>query len=449
MSRTKQKAQKQKRMAKAIMPQYDYLASEYYIKATPELDNYATQAHNLYNAALYQIRQAFFKHQYLSYEDLNKLFKQKHEARENMLYHAFPYVQSVQQTLKEVMSIWNAWFKALKSYYQNPASFSGKPKIPRYLKKNQRHVFYVTNQNAKVKDGYLWIPKMQFKLKLQANVEKIQRVIFKPMANCYKVIVPFKTNQEIVYKEDNHKYIGIDPGVDNAFALVSNTGANPLLINGKAIKSVNQYYNKRRAKLKQLQAKNHQLETIINTKQGKKLVYQETRQLQRLTDWRNEKIRQFAHKASKRIIDYALSCEANTIVIGKNNNWKRSADMGRKNNQNFIGIPHTRMIEMIKYKANLQGIRVIYTNESYTSQTSALDNEKPCWNNGNNSRKQQGKSPVNRRIHRGLFKSNEGKLINADVNGAFQIIRKVFPKVNITDGIVDAVLHPVKFSPLV
>ena len=87
------------------------------------------------------------------------------------------------------------------------------------------------------------------------------------------------------------------------------------------------------------------------------------------------KIRQFAHKASKRIVDYALSCEANTIVIGKNKSWKRSSNIGKRNNQNFVGIPHQVMIDMIKYKANLAGITVIQTNESYTSQTSSLDHE--------------------------------------------------------------------------
>lgn len=449
MSKRKDKKKKKITKVKAIESQYEYLASEYYIKRTPELDNYAMQAHNLYNAALYTVRQAFFKHKLLSYNDLNRIFKKKVESRENMLYHAFPYVQSAQQTLKEVMAIWKAWFKALAVYRIQPYSFTGRPRIPKYLRKNERHVFYVTNQNAKVKNGYLWIPKMNFKLKLQAGIEKIQRVVFKPMSNGYKVIVPYKTNLEIKYKKDNGKYVGIDPGVDNAFALAANTGVQPLLISGGPIKSVNQYYNKRRAKLRRLQAKNHQLETIIDTKQGKKPVYGETKAQKRITDWRNEKIRQFAHKASKRIIDYALNCDANTIVIGKNTFWKQKSGMLKKTNQNFIGIPHAKMLEMVKYKANLAGIRVIYTNESYTSQTSALDNEKPCWNNGNNSRIKQGIHPSYRRIERGLFKSNDGKLINSDINGALQIIRKVFPKVTLTDGIADAVLRPIKWSPTI
>lgn len=169
--------------------------------------------------------------------------------------------------------------------------------------------------------------------------------------------------------------------------------------------------------------------------------------MKKITAWRNDKIRQFAHKASKRIVDYALNCEANTIVIGKNKSWKRSSNMGKRNNQNFIGIPHQVMIDMIKYKANLAGITVIQTNESYTSQTSSLDHEQPCWENGNKSRKRQGKSPVNRRIKRGLFKANDDRLINADINGALQIIRKVFSNFQVNDEIAGVVLRPVKWSP--
>ena len=149
---------------------------------------------------------------------------------------------------------------------------------------------------------------------------------------------------------------------------------------------------------------------------------------------------------SKRIIDYALNNDINTIIIGKNKNQKRSINLGKKNNQNFVGIPHAQMINLIKYKANLQGITVIMTNESYTSQTSFLDHELPICQNGNVQRQKKGLAPTIRRIKRGLFKTNNGTLINADVNGALQIIKKVFPKVSFTDGIAGAVLRPVKIS---
>lgn len=430
--------------------QYSHLSSEYIVAGNIMLDECSHKAHDLYNRALYDLRQGFFKKRYVKgYSELDSRFKRRYQARESMLYHGLGYVQSAQQTLKEVNTVWQAWLKALKAYKANPSRFTGRPRMPRYLRKGQRHTFFVTNQSAKVKDGCLVIPKLGFKLKLVPQIKAIQRVAFKPIYGGYKVIVQYKIDQKITYLPDNGKYLGIDPGVDNAFACVTNTKSAPLLINGRGIKSVNQYYNKERSRLKALQAKYHQLESIIDTKQGKKPVYQESMAMKRLTAWRNAKIRQFAHKATKRIVDYALSCETNTIVIGNNKSWKRSSDMDRKSNQNFIGIPHKVIIEMLQYKANLAGITVIRTNESYTSQTSALDHEQPCWQNGNKSRKKQGKSPVNRRIHRGLFKSNDGRLINADVNGAFQIIRKAFPKVSLADGIADVVLRPVKWSALI
>lgn len=441
---------KKNRIVPRNSDQYEQLASEYVIKRTPELDMAAESAHKLYNCALYQLRQSFIKRrEWLNYSQLDTSFKTKYRNRENMLYHALPYVQSAQQTLRETATIWQAWSKALKAYRVCPEKFSGRPRMPKYLKQGQRHTFYVTNQNAKIKDGYLVIPKLKLNLQLAPGITKIGRVAFKPLAYGYKVIVPCKTGLTIKYLEDNGKYLGIDPGVDNGFTCAANSGQRPLLINGRSLKSINQYYNKERARLKMLQAQYHQLETVINTKQGPKPVYQETHAMQRLTDWRNAKIKQFAHKASKRIVEYALNCGANTIIIGKNKSWKRSANMGKKNNQNFIGIPHQTMINMIKYKANLVGITVIQTNESYTSQTSALDHEAPCWNNGNVSRKKQGKSPNARRIKRGLFKANDGTLINADVNGALQIIKKVFPKFSFDDGIAGVVLRPVKWSPLI
>lgn len=429
---------------------YDCLSSEYFVKDNPLLDQYSHKAHDLYNRALYDLRQGLFKRKYINgYGQLDSMFKRRYLSRESMLYHELGYVQSAQQTLKEVTTVWNAWLSALKAYLKNPTKFTGKPRIPRYLRKNQRHTFFVTNQNAKIKDGYLVIPKFKFKLKLAPQITVLQRVAFKSCYGGYKVIVQYRINKEVQYLPDNGKYMGIDPGIDNAFTCATNTEKLPLLINGHNLKSVNQYYNKEHSRLKALQAKYHQLETEIMTKQGIKPIYQETKAMQRITEWRNRKIYQFAHKASKRIVEYALSCGVNTIVIGNNKSWKRSSNMGRKNNQNFIGIPHKTMIDMIQYKANLVGITVIRTNESYTSQTSSLDHEKPCWANGNQSRKKQGKSPINRRIHRGLFKANNNRLINAYVNGALQIIRKVFPKYSLNDGIAGVVLRPVKWTPLI
>ena len=160
-----------------------------------------------------------------------------------------------------------------------------------------------------------------------------------------------------------------------------------------------------------------------------------TKRMDRLTRKRNNKIDDYMHKASRFIIRYAMKKGANTIVIGKNKNWKQKSQMGKKVNQSFVGLPHKKLLDRIAYKAEEHGIKVILTEESYTSGTSFLDMEAPKKCNYNRSR----------RIHRGLFISNNGTKINADVNGSLQIMRKVFPNA-FADGIEGVVLHPVRVS---
>lgn len=435
--------------------QYNCLASEYIvIDRDGSLNRLSHVANNLYNAALYQLRQQWIKHRkWRSYGWLVTLFQNRLRERANMLYGQFPYRQCAQQTLKEVSTVWYAWSRALKAYKANPHKFTGRPRMPHYLPKGKRHVFYVTNQNAKIKDGYLLIQprnhQINVKLKLRNGITKLQRVSFKPLSRGrFKVIIQYKTTKLIQYKPDNHRYLGIDPGLDNAFTCASNDPTlQPLIISGQGVKSVNHRYNKLLAKYSQWHAINRQCFTMGHTKQGLKPFYYQSKAQQRITDWRNQKVYAFCHYASKRIVDYALNNDLNTIVIGKNKSQKRSINMGRKNNQNFVGLPHAKMIAMITYKANLAGITVITANESYTSQTSFLDHEKPCRQNGNDQRRLKHLTPAVRRIHRGLFKTNHGVLINADINGALQIIKKVFPDVSYAEGIAGAVLRPVKLRP--
>lgn len=434
------------------------LTSIYVVKDVDgQLDYISHLANDLYNSALYQLRQQLIKHhQWRDYPWLNKVFKTKFDQRENMLYNKFPYRQSAQQTLREVNDIWYAWMKASKAYAKNPNKFTGRPRMPYYLSKHKRHVFYITGQNAKINDGYLIINSrnglINFKLQLNPDLKlkKLQRVIFKPLSKGYfKVLVQYEPDVgNLHYLLDNHKYMGIDPGLDNAFTCVINQNVQPLIINGRGVKSINQFYNKQRAKLSTDHAKYNQCFVIGQTKHGLQQFYYDSQQQRQLTTWRNQKIYEFGHQATKRIIDYALNNDVHTIVIGKNKGQKRSVNMGKKNNQNFVGIPHAKMIDMLTYKAQLHGIKVITTNESYTSQTSFFDHEKPCKQNGNYAHKQKGLKPAVRRIKRGLFKTNRGILVNADVNGALQIMRKAFPNVSFTEGIlVDAVLRPVKWSP--
>lgn len=419
--------------------QYEYLVEKHIIKSNDAryavLDKYAHLSNNIYNQALYRFRQAFFKGKWLSYEKLDKSFKQSFNQKDCMLYRSMKSVHLAQQILKLVNQNMISWNKARKAYLKAPQKFTGKPKIPKYKSKGGKNIVIVDNQTAKLRaNGIVEIPVMDsLKIKLQhKETNKIQQVRVIPKNNTFVIEIVYKTNKVIDYKEDNGRYLTIDPGLDNAFTLASNVkGFKPVIINGRPLKSVNQYYNKQKARLTRI---------YDLSKQNRN-----TKRLNKLDFYRNQKMLKFAHEASKRIVEIALSHELNTIVIGKNKGQKRSSNMGKRINQNFIGIPHQKMIEMIEYKANLAGIVVIQANEAYTSQTSFLDNEIPINQNSDKARKRKGLSPVKRRVKRGLFKSNKGILINADVNGALQILRKVVPNA-FADGIDGIGLVPVKLN---
>jgi putative transposase len=160
-----------------------------------------------------------------------------------------------------------------------------------------------------------------------------------------------------------------------------------------------------------------------------------TNRMDSITRKRDYKINDYMHKASKYLVDYALENNFNTVVIGNNKGWKQKSSMSKLVNQSFVGIPHMKFIQTVKYKAPNVGLNGILTEESYTSGTSFLDNEEPVKENYNKSR----------RVHRGLFVSNSGVKINADVNGAYQILKKVFPKAY-ANGIEGVALHPVRVS---
>ena len=196
---------------------------------------------------------------------------------------------------------------------------------------------------------------------------------------------------------DNGNYLGIDIGLDNLASCVSNTGSC-FIINGRPLKSINQYYNKRLAFLKSKLKDNKQI----------------SKQIRSLTDKRNNKIKDYLHIASRILVNHVVSNGINTIIIGHNKCWKQEINIGKRYNQNFVSIPFNSFISMISYKATLEGINVKIVEESYTSKCSFLDNERIC----------KHESYKGRRIKRGLFKTSSGKTINADINGAFNIIRK-------------------------
>jgi putative transposase len=165
-----------------------------------------------------------------------------------------------------------------------------------------------------------------------------------------------------------------------------------------------------------------------------------TTQMERLTAHRTRQIEHYLHTASRRIIDLLVAEGIGTLVIGKNPLWKQETHMGRRGNQNFVSIPHARFIAMLTYKAELVGMQVKITEESYTSQASFLDGDPlPVYD------AQRKKPPIfsGKRVKRGLYQAASGRRLNADMNGAYNIVRKVLPDA-FGKGIAGAAVHPVR-----
>lgn len=310
-----------------------------------------------------------------------------------------PYATCSQIVIQTLCRNWKSYYKSIKDYKNNQSKYKGMPKPPKYLdKKMGRYWIVLTNQNIKIKEGKIYLPKVFENIVIKTNKENIQQIRLKTTETR-------KTEVEIIYKvedrekrENNGKVMAIDLGLNNLAALTFNTNATPIIINGKPLKGINQYYNK---KLADLRSKD---ETIRY----------KTKAMCRLTERRNNKVKDYIHKASRYIVNKALKEDITCIIIGKNDDWKQEIKLGKKTNQNFVSIPFEMLIQQIEYKAEKEGIRVIKQEEKYTSGTSYIDGEQPIKVNYDKSR----------RKHRGLFISNKGIKINADVNGSYQIMRK-------------------------
>lgn len=351
-----------------------------------ELDNLCYLSKNLYNAGLYTVRQYYFNNnKFLSYVSNVSIMS----ATDNIDYRTLPSKVS-QQTLKLVEQNFKSFFGSLKAKV-------GKVKIPKYLPKDGRQVVVYTNQAVSKK----WLTKGLIKLSncealIKTNVKDIKQVRIVPKGNHIVVEVLYEADEKIL-KEDNGRYCSIDLGLNNLATIGSNV-IKPIIVNGKPLKSINQYYNKKLAKLKS------------NLNGNKKT----SKRIKSLTLKRNNKIKDYLHKASRLIINHLISNNINTLVIGKNDGWKKEIRIGKRNNQNFVQIPHTTFVNMLQYKAKLEGINVILQEESYTSKCSFLDNEDIC-----KHVEYKGK-----RIKRGLFRTKLNRLINADLNGALNILKK-------------------------
>lgn len=332
---------------------------------------------------------------------------------------------SSQMTLRILDKTWKSFFESIKDWSKNPSKYLGKPRLPKYKKKDGRFACVLTNMQTRIENGYLYFaftPLKPFNNTFRTKVSnKLLQTRIVPKGGNYILEIVYEKEIKDIDTESKN-IIGIDLGLDNFVTIVSNAGIQPVVINGKGIKSINQYWNKEMA---------YYL-SLAKTVNGSDW----TKRLTKLTDKRSNKVNYFLHKSSKTIINYCLLNGVDTVVIGNNKGWKQEIKLG-KTTQGFVQIPHTEFINKLKYKCEDFGINFINTEESYTSKASFLDNDAIPKFGDNLDCKFSGK-----RIHRGLYRSKENKLINADCNGAYNIIRKVFPNA-FADGIEGVHLHPV------
>lgn len=318
------------------------------------IDAAAFAAKNLYNAALYEVRQAYiFENRYLDYYAVYTLMK-GHEA-----FQALP-AKVAQQVLRLLDTNWQSYFAACEAYVQDPAKFIKPPKMPGYKPKQDGRNILVYTIQALSRPGLKAerIQPSQFGITVQTHQTHIAQVRIVPRIGCYVVEVIYEQH-EAAPSGNPALYAAIDIGVNNLAALTANKkGFVPRLVNGRPIKSTNQYYNKRRA---ELQAAMGQVGA--------------TARLACCTAKRTRRIDHYLHSASKAIIALLVKEGIGTLVVGKNPGWKQEAELGRVNNQHFVQIPHARYIAMLEYKAKLAGIRFILHEESYTSQASFLDGD--------------------------------------------------------------------------
>ncbi|MDJ0648566.1 MAG: transposase [Xenococcaceae cyanobacterium MO_188.B19] len=397
-----------------------------------QIDTLCFLSKNLYNYCNYQIRQSFiFEKIYLGYNQLYHLVKNTPD------YKALPAKVS-QQVLKLLDKNWKSFFNANKAYNLNPQKFKSRPKLPKYKDKTKgRNILTYTIQAISKRELRLGIVKLSgTNICLPTKVKNICQARIIPKTGEYVV--------EIVYhQEESHdvrnkeNVAAIDIGINNLCTLTSNkSGFVPVIINGRPLKSLNQYYNKIQASF----------QSLLPQKQYS------SKRIQQLTRKRNNRIDNYLHKASRWIINHLDKQEIGKLIIGHNPGWKQSVNLGTKTNQSFTSIPHSRLIEMIVYKAELLGIEIEIREESYTSKASFLSLDSiPQF--GDDVR---GSEFSGYRESRGMYKQKGSKTrINADVNGSYNIMRKVIPEIFDRRGIEDVVLkdtashivRPVRITP--
>ena len=364
-------------------------------------------AKNLKNQAIYNVRQHYFKNKkYLSYNENYKILKNSENYKKlnsNM----------AQQILKEVDESFKSFFTLLK--LAKNGQYNGKIKLPNYLDKDGFTTLVIGF--VRLKDDMLIVPysnsfkktHQEVKVKLPSVLKdkKIKeiRIIPKQHSRYFEIQYIYKV-EEVQRELNKENVLGIDLGIDNLCTCVTNTGAS-FIIDGRKLKSINQYYNKINAKLQSIKDKQKIERTTLRQK--------------RITRKRNNRINDYLSKAARTIVNYCLNNDIGKLVLGYNEDFQRNSNIGSINNQNFVNIPYGKLRDKLIYLCKLYGIEFKLQEESYTSKASFFDGDEiPIYDKENS----QEYIFSGKRIKRGLYQTSAGKFINADCNGALNILRK-------------------------
>ena len=366
-----------------------------------ECEDLCVISKQLYNVGLYELRQTLFnKSEFLNYKVLYQ------EMKKNENWTALPRKIS-NKVWKQVTGSWSHWLKALKEYKNNHGKFTGKPKLPKYNKSMN----IVTYEQGAL--GTRGLPENQIRLSktniiLDISLIKGQVKEVKIVPKKGRFLIKVTYTEEMKNNELDYSNIaGIDLGLNNLMTVATNQAdIQPRMVNGRPLKSINRRWNKQKAKLQSKLKKG-----VFNS-----------HKIRILTEKHNNQVDTYLHVASRTVVDWLVENNIGTLIIGKNSQWKSGINIGKRNNQNFVQIPHARLIELVKYKFEQENGIVVVKEESYTSKASALDlDEIPKFS----KRRNQKSDFSGKRVKRGLYKTLKGLLINADMNGALNIIRKV------------------------
>ena len=361
-----------------------------------EIDHLCWLSKNLYNATLYHIRQYYFaSKQFLNYQAVNKIFVDSN----NPDYRALP-AKVAKHTQMLVDRNFNSFFGLLKLKAQG--KYNKPIKIPNYLKKTGRQVVHYEKGAISFKaQGFIKLSKTNIKIKTKLTKENVQFVRLVSRNNYIAVEIGYNVKEP--EQKLNNNVLAIDIGVNNIASFVTTDG-DKCLINGRQLKYINHNYNK----------------AVADAKSKLKITHNQnsSKYISQIINKRNNRINDYLHKITTYIVNHAVSKDIGTIVVGYNKEWKQDTNLGKVNNQNFVNIPFYRLINLLAYKCRLKGIKFQTITESYTSKCSFVDDEEI----------KKHTTYSGKRINRELFRTKNGLIINADINGAYNILKKYMQK---------------------